>query len=181
MIEVMPMGNERKSVLTKEIKIVPWAAWALAAIAFAAAQWYFNLEMVRLPHPPPAWARPLFGILAGGGAAAYLLLIGYVNRDSKRRGMIPTLWTLVAILVPNLLCILLYFVLRRPLVQACPQCGGAVQAGFNFCPRCSYKLAPSCPHCQRIVGVSDAYCPGCGTPLRTEPSEVPSSPTTSPG
>ena len=181
MIEVMPMKNERQSVLAREIKIVPWLAWALGAISFAVAQWYFNIEMVRLPHPPPAWARPSLGILAGGCAAAYLLLIGYVNRDSKRRGMSPTLWTLVAIFVPNLLGILLYFVLRHPLIQACPQCGSAVEAGFNFCPRCSYKLAPSCPQCQRIVSVSDAYCPFCGAPLRTDASQVSGSPTTSPG
>jgi len=176
------MGNETKSVLAREIKIVPGWVWALAAISFVAAQWYFNLEIIRHPHPPPAWARPLFGILAGGFAAAYLLLIAYVNRDSKRRGMSPTLWTLVAILVPNLLGILLYFVLRKPLVHSCPQCGGAVEAGFNFCPRCSYKLAPSCPQCRRIVSASDVYCPYCGTLLRrTEQSEVSSPPTTTPG
>ena len=128
----MPMKNKRQSVLAREIGIVPWWAWALAAIAFVAAQWFFNFEIVRHPNAPPVWVRPLFGILAGVCAAAYLLLIGYVNRDSKRRGMSPILWTLVAILVPNLLGILLYFVLRQPLVRVCPQCGCAVQAGFNF-------------------------------------------------
>jgi len=178
---VMPMKNDNQGVLAREIRIVPWWAWALAGVSFIAAQWLFNLEIVRHPHPPPAWARPLFGILAGVVGAAYLLLIGYVNRDSKRRGMSPVLWTLVAILVPNLLGILLYFVLRQPLVHACPQCGSAVQAAFNFCPRCSYKLAPSCPQCQRILSVSDAYCPYCGTPVRTEQSQVSSPPTTTPG
>ena len=173
-IQVMAIRNE--SVLAREIKIVPWWAWALTAIPFAAAQWYFNVEIVRLPHPPPAWVRPLFGILAGGCAAAYLLLIVYVNRDSKRRGMSPLLWSLVAILVPNLLGILLYFVLRQPLVRACPQCGNAVQTVFNFCPRCSYKLAPSCPQCQHIVGVNDDYCPYYGTSLRKRESTAPHSP-----
>ena len=177
----MPMKNERQGVLAREIKIVPWWAWALAAIPFVAAQWYFNLALVHHPHAPPVWVRPLFGILAGVVSAVYLLLIGYVNRDSKRRGMSPVLWTLVAILVPNLLGILLYFVLRQPLVRACPQCGSIVQAGFNFCPRCSYKLAPSCPQCQRIVSVSDTYCSHCGASLRLEQPPVSSSPTTSPG
>ena len=118
---VMPMKNDNQGVLAREIRIVPWWAWALAGVSFIAAQWLFNLEIVRHPHPPPAWARPLFGILAGVVGAAYLLLIGYVNRDSKRRGMSPVLWTLVAILVPNLLGILLYFVLRQPVVRVCPQ------------------------------------------------------------
>lgn len=162
----MSINNQNRDILAREIKILPWWAWALAIIPFAAAQWFFNLEIVHYPHVPPRAVRPLLGLLAGVGAAAYVLLIGYVNRDSKRRGMSPLLWTLVAILVPNLLGILLYFVLRQPLVHACPQCGNAVRAEFNFCPRCGSKLAPSCPQCQRIVGLNDDYCPSCGTALR---------------
>ena len=163
---IMRALNENRSVLGREIKSVPLWAWALAVIPFVAAQWYFNFEIVRHPHAPPAWASPLFGLLAGVGGAVYLLLIGYVNRDSRRRGMSPLLWTLVAILVPNLLGILLYFVLRQPRVISCQRCGNAVQTGFNFCPRCDYKLAPSCPQCQRVVSVNDVYCPYCGTSLR---------------
>lgn len=159
--------NENRNLLAREIKIVPWWAWALAVIPFVAAQWYFNFQIVRHPHPPPLGLRPLFGLLAGVAGAIYLLLIGYVNRDSRRRGMSPLLWTLVAILVPNLLGILLYFVLRQPPVRSCPECGGTVRAEFNFCPRCSCKLAPSCRECQRVVGISDDYCPYCGSSLRT--------------
>ena len=177
----MRIHNENKIFAAKEIQIVPWWAWAIAGIVFVAAQWYFNLEMVRHPHAPPAWVRPLFGILAGVGGAGYVVLIGYVNRDAKRRGMSSLLWTLVAILVPNLLGILLYFVLRQPLVRDCPQCGNAVQSGFNFCPRCSYRLAPGCPECQRIVGVNDDYCPHCGTSLRQQKATVPNSPLDHPG
>jgi RNA polymerase subunit RPABC4/transcription elongation factor Spt4 len=160
--------NETQTGLTAEIKIVPPWAWALAVVAFAAAQWYFNIAVVRHPHAPPAWARLLLGLLAGIGGGCYLLFIGYINRDAKRRGMSPTLWTLVAILIPNGMGILLYFVLRQALRNACPQCGNAVQTGFNFCPRCNYKLSPSCPQCQRLVGVNDVYCPYCGTSLRNE-------------
>ncbi len=93
------------------------------------------------------------GLGAGLAGACYLLLIGYINRDAKRRGMSPLrfgrLWRLF---IPNALGIILYFVLRQPLRGACPQCGYAVQTGFNFCPRCNYKLSPNCPQCQRLVG-----------------------------
>jgi RNA polymerase subunit RPABC4/transcription elongation factor Spt4 len=170
---IMPSKNQNKNVLAKEVKIVPWWGWALAIIPFVAAQWYFNIAIVRHPHAPAAWVRPLFGLLAGAVSAIYVLLIGYVIRDSKRRGMSPLLWSLVAILVPNLLGILLYFVLRQPLVCVCPQCGNAVQRGFNFCPGCSYKLAPSCPQCQRIVGVNDDYCPYCGSSQGQRESTAP--------
>jgi RNA polymerase subunit RPABC4/transcription elongation factor Spt4 len=114
------------------------------------------------------WARAVLGGLAGIGGGCLLLLIGYINRDAKRRGMSPTLWTIVAVIIPNALGMILYFILRQPRSSVCPQCGAAVQTGFNFCPRCSYKLSPSCPQCQRVVGVNDVYCPYCGTSLRNQ-------------
>jgi RNA polymerase subunit RPABC4/transcription elongation factor Spt4 len=178
----MQVKTESRTGLAGEIKIVPAWAWVLAGMVFVAAQVFFNVAMARHGSPPPAWARPILGLLAGIGGGAYLLLIGYVNRDSKRRGMSPVLWTLVAVLIPNALGILLYFVLRQPLQSACPQCGNAVQSGFNFCPRCSCKLSPSCPQCQRLVGANDVYCPYCGTSLpnpaaaeSTMPAKLPGS------
>ena len=162
----MQVKNETRTGLTAEIKIVPAWSWVLAGILFVAAQVFFNVVVARHSGAPPAWARPMFGLLAGVGGGCYLLFIGYINRDAKRRGMSPTLWTLVAILIPNGLGMLLYFILRQSLRSSCPQCGNAVQTGFNFCPRCNYKLSPSCPQCQRVVGANDVYCPYCGTSLR---------------
>jgi RNA polymerase subunit RPABC4/transcription elongation factor Spt4 len=170
----MQLKSETRTGLTAEIKIVPAWAWMLAAVAFVSAQVFFNLVVARQPNAPPAWGRALMGLGAGIGAGCYLLFLGYINRDAKRRGMSPTLWTFVAILIPNGLGIILYFILRQPRRGACPQCGNAVQTGFNFCPRCSHKLSPSCPQCQRVVGVNDVYCPYCGTslenPMVSEPS-----------
>lgn len=164
----MELKNETHIGFKSEIRIVPQWAWALAAIAFAAAQWYFNLVLPHQKDAPPAWACALLGLLAGVAAACYLLFIGYINRDAKRRGMSPTLWTIVAIVIPNALGILLYFVLRQPVRGACPQCGYGVQSAFNFCPRCSYKLSPNCPQCQRAIDVHAVYCPYCGTTLRNQ-------------
>ena len=65
-------------------------------------------------------ARPVLGLLAGVGGGCFLLLIGYINRDAKRRGMSPTLWTIVAVLIPNGLGIILYFILRQPREQCLP-------------------------------------------------------------
>jgi RNA polymerase subunit RPABC4/transcription elongation factor Spt4 len=137
-------------------------------VGFASAQFFFDIDLARLAEAPPAWFLALLGLLAGTILGCVLLFIGYVSRDARRRGMSPILWTLVAILIPNGLGIILYFILRQPLQRACPQCGNAVQTGFNFCPRCNYKLSPSCPQCRRLVGVNDAYCPYCGTSLRNQ-------------
>src|SRR5882672_6308972 len=129
----MQVKDETQPGLTTEIRIVPSWAWTLATVAFVAAQWFFNVAVAHHSGAPPAWCRPILGLLAGIGGGCYLLFIGYINRDAKRRGMSPILWTLVAILIPNGLGILLYFILRQPRSSGCPQCGNAVQTGFNFC------------------------------------------------
>jgi RNA polymerase subunit RPABC4/transcription elongation factor Spt4 len=166
----MQVKKENQTGLTAEIKIVPPWAWALAGIAFIAAQIVFNGSALWHAGSPPAWCRAVLGLLAGTGGGCFLLLIGYINRDAKRRRMSPTLWTIMALIIPNALGIILYFLLRQPMGISCPQCGNVVQAGFNFCPTCSYKLSPSCPQCQRVVGANDVYCPYCGASLRNQPS-----------
>ena len=166
----MQTNNDTSTRFTNEVKVIPTWAWVLAGLAFVCAQVLFNTLLAKQSDAPPAWARVLLGLMAGAVLACYLLLIGYVNRDAGRRGMSRLLWTSVAVLIPNALGILLYFLLRRPLHSACPQCGNAVQAGFDFCPRCSCKLGMSCPRCKRVlsagvVGALDAYCPYCGAAL----------------
>ena len=113
----------------------------------------------------------LTGIVLG----TYILFIGYVSRDSKRRGMNPILWTCVAVLIPNALGIILYFVLRQPLRGSCPQCGTTIRTGYNFCPQCNCKLSPNCPQCQHAISFIDIYCPYCGTSLRNPVSAAPTS------
>jgi RNA polymerase subunit RPABC4/transcription elongation factor Spt4 len=171
----MQVSNETHTGLSAEIKIIPTWAWALAVVVFICAQWFFNIAVVHHAHPPQPWSRPFLGLLAGTVGGCYLLLIGYVNRDARRRGMSAILWTLVAILVPNGLGFILYFLLRQPLRGVCSNCGHTVQSGFNFCPNCSHKLSPNCPQCQRVVGTNDVYCPYCGTSLRAQasPAQVP--------
>jgi lipid-A-disaccharide synthase-like uncharacterized protein len=161
----MQVTNHKPTRFSEELRQTPWWAVVLAAIAFLAAQFVFNVVIGREANAPPAWGRALLGLVAGVVFAGYFLLIGYVNRDAGRRGMSRLLWTVVALLVPNGLGIVLYFILRQPLVALCPQCGVAVQSAFHYCPKCSTKLHPSCPHCQREVQIGDKYCPYCGGTL----------------
>ena len=81
-----------------------------------------------------------FGIflgLAGGTlAAAYFLLAGYVYADAVRRGMPPIPWTALAVIIPNCVGFVLYFVLRKPMLHPCPSCGRGVAPDAAFCPRC---------------------------------------------
>jgi hypothetical protein len=76
------------------------------------------------------------GLLVGALAAIWILCLGYVYVDARRRAMPPVPWTLIAALVPNLLGFLFYFALRKPIAAPCPQCGQAVESGQHFCSRC---------------------------------------------
>lgn len=158
----MQVSGEKQIRLADEIKIVPGWAWVLAAAGFVGMQIVFNVVLAHEKDAPPAWGRALLGVLVGTIVICYVLLIGYVNRDAGRRGMSRILWTLVAILVTNGLGVILYFILRQPLQTACPQCGSRVQAGFNFCPKCNYRLGLSCVQCKNVVRPGDIYCPYCG-------------------
>ncbi len=76
------------------------------------------------------------GLLGGALIAVWLLCLGYVYADAQRRAMPAVLWTLIVILVPNLLGFLLYFALRRPIVSACAHCGQPIAAQQRFCSWC---------------------------------------------
>jgi hypothetical protein len=79
-----------------------------------------------------------FGLLAGVFIAIWILGLGYVYADARRRGMPPILWTLIATFIPNLLGFLLYFALRRPIALPCPNCGQANTPGQRFCSWCGH-------------------------------------------
>jgi hypothetical protein len=74
--------------------------------------------------------------------AIWILCLGYVYADSRRRAMPAILWTLLAALVPNLLGFLFYFALRRPLVSPCPRCGQPGETG-RFCSACGFDKLSS--------------------------------------
>ena len=84
--------------VNRDFKLVARWAWILAAIGFLSMQFVFNVVIARQPDAPPAWAGVLLGLLVGLILTCYLLLIGYVNRDSGRRGMSRVLWTTVSVL-----------------------------------------------------------------------------------
>jgi hypothetical protein len=84
-------------------------------------------------------AAPFLGLVAGVVIAIWILGLGYVNGDARRRGMPPILWTLIVAFIPNLLGFLLYFALRRPVALPCPHCGQATTAGQRFCSWCGYQ------------------------------------------
>lgn len=154
-------------VIPRAARIVVGALWLGAEVIAQAVHAYVNggdkLE-----------ALAVFGAVTAIGAilSIFILLIVYVNRDAKRRGMSPVLWTLIAIFVPYAIGIVLYFVVREPMPYACPQCGEAVSARFNYCPNCKFNLQPTCPHCRREIRPDHRYCPHCASDLAPQDASV---------
>ena len=117
------------------------------------------------PHAPPFAGRVALMLLTSVLLSIYFLLVGYVNEDAKRRDMGQVLWTLPVIFVPNCLGFLAYFLLRKPLIEYCPQCGDRVEKGFHSCSKCGCELAPSCGSCGQAVSRDYVVCPYCGKSL----------------
>jgi hypothetical protein len=86
------------------------------------------------------------GMVVGTFVAFWLLCLGYVYADARRRTMPALLWLLLCIFVPNLLGFLLYFAIRRPLGSPCSNCGQLIAAEQRFCSWCgSQNFAPPTP------------------------------------
>jgi RNA polymerase subunit RPABC4/transcription elongation factor Spt4 len=167
----MQVRNDHPTRFSDEVRSIPLWAGIVATVGFLGVLIAFVVVLGHDPKAPPPALRALFGVLTGTIAACYILLVGYINHDAGRRGMSRLLWTLVSLFVPNGFGVILYFILRKPLPTACPQCGTAVQPGFGFCPSCRYRLQPVCPHCQRGVTQGNVFCPYCGGALN-EPAQV---------
>jgi len=118
----------------------------------------------------PTSILAVIGIVTGVGLflATFILMLGYVNRDARRRGMNPALWTLlVLVLSPGYVGIgfIIYFLIREPLPYPCPRCSQPVGPRFNFCPNCKCDLHPSCPNCKHEIAETDKFCPYCAYEL----------------
>jgi hypothetical protein len=158
--------TRRNSNFSEEFGIVPGFMMPLALVAAACVMYLFLDYMPQHdPHAPPFPARLFLGALVGCVAAAYILLIGYVNQDAKRRDMGQVLWTLLVIFIPNGIGFLAYFLLRKPLAEHCPKCGERVEKGFHFCPKCGHSLLPTCAQCGQPVSTEFVCCPYCGKGL----------------
>jgi hypothetical protein len=149
----------------------PWWLIALAVVGFLGVQ--ALVHFATLSDPPPLGVRIFLLPFAGLVVAFYILVAGYVNRDAKRRGMNSLVWTLLVIFIPNAIGFIIYFLTRRPVLLQCPQCSTHIEAGFTYCPRCSYKLTPTCPKCDRSVTITDVFCPYCGKALEATPPAEP--------
>ena len=159
----------------REWALVPQAArWiaALASLAFVALMAAVFLlpawasgEARALYALVPIFLLTLFGVVP---LALYVLLVGYVYGDARRRGMNAVLWTLLAVFIPSAVGIILYFILREPVPVPCPSCGTPSSKSDAFCARCGCAVRRACAQCRRPVEAGWSNCPSCGVPLSAE-------------
>ncbi|HLW80838.1 MAG TPA: zinc ribbon domain-containing protein [Candidatus Acidoferrales bacterium] len=156
------------SRFTKELRVIPKAAWIVGWFIYAC--FTTPLFFFAVPTDPdmgkwPRWGQALFVYGIFLFVVALVALIGYVYGDAKRRGMRYVMWTLLAIFVPDLIGVILYFILRDPLPAECPGCHASVFAKFAFCPHCGTATRPVCPQCGKALEPAWVNCGYCGTKL----------------
>jgi hypothetical protein len=148
-------------------------AWAIAAVIFFGMQALFWLVIWPQSHPDELEKLSDVGkicipLLAGAFLACYVLLIGFVYADAKRRGMRYVMWTLLATFIGNFIGIILYFLMRDPMPTPCPKCGKLAAQSFTFCPSCGTELMRTCRVCHKKLGAGWSNCAYCGTSLTAQ-------------
>jgi hypothetical protein len=156
----------------REWAVVPQAArWIAAFVGLVVAASVGGVFVVPVAVERDARTllamSPFFLLAAFGAAAAatFVLLVGYVFADAKRRHMNHVLWTLLAIFIPNAIGVILYFILRDPIPLPCPACGQPSRKGLAFCGACGAAVRPTCPQCRQPIESGWKACAHCGTRL----------------
>ena len=147
-----------------ELRMVPVWSMVLAVVLFVGMQLIFHVVMPHHKHELLPM-RLMMGYAWGTLWASYALLLGYVSRDVKQRGMSPGLWMLVCVVLPGGIGAVVYFLLRQPVLSQCPNCSTTIAATYHFCPQCQFQMAPVCGRCFRGVQITDVYCVQCGHDL----------------
>lgn len=152
----------------ERLRLIPLPAWVVAVLLY-----FCTAALVLgagIPSDPTMrawqpWQKGLFAFGLPLLLVVYVLLVGFVYGDAKRRGMRYVMWTFLAALVPDAIGIILYFLLRDPLPTPCPSCRTLAPHSFSFCPLCGTPLMRTCPNCRRAVQTGWANCAYCGTKL----------------
>jgi hypothetical protein len=113
----------------------------------------------------PMVAGPIFFLV---GALILLFIFTWIGigvavyYDAKRRGMEPLLWALVATLIPYLLGLIAYLIVRHPVQSLCASCSQPYTPNDVYCKHCGTAVQAQCPSCGRPATSAARFCPQCG-------------------
>jgi hypothetical protein len=156
--------RENESQGDDELKMIPRWSMVLAAVLFLAMQYVFHVVMPHHKHELMP-LRIMMGYAWGTLVASYALMLGYVSRDAKLRGMSVSMWMLVCVVGTGGIGTVVYFMLRQPIMSRCPNCSTKMAADDHFCSQCQFQIAPVCGVCHRGVKITDVFCTQCGHDL----------------
>jgi hypothetical protein len=150
------------------LKLIRPVAWVIAVVMFFGMQVLFWAVIWPQSHPDEMEKLSDVGkiclpLLASTALFLWVLLIGFIHVDAKRRGMRYVMWTWLATLIPNAVGIILYFILRDPMPTPCPKCNKLSAQSFTFCPHCGAELMRTCKVCHKKLGQGWSNCAYCGT------------------
>lgn len=166
-----PQQNSGQSDgFSSELRLIP--AWSVLGgiVVFTLMQYVMWVVVPSHRHHPgpPFGFRLYFNMSISALAALYVLMVGYISRDSPRRGMSTTVWMLVCLVIPSGIGAVLYFLLRQPVLSACPACGARIESAYHFCPQCAWQVAACCGNCHRTARATDLFCVYCGHDLAAD-------------
>jgi lipid-A-disaccharide synthase-like uncharacterized protein len=162
-----PDPNDRGEHRDSELSMIPTWSVLLAVLVFLGAQYLFHFVLPHNRHEMMPM-RLLMGYSWGTLFASYVLLVGYVSRDVRRRDMPAGLWMLIVTIMPGGVGAVVYFLLRQPVLMRCPHCTTEIPSTYHFCPQCQFQVAPVCGQCFRSVKITDAFCTNCGHDLAAD-------------
>jgi RNA polymerase subunit RPABC4/transcription elongation factor Spt4 len=153
----------------QELQVIPKTAWTIAGVFYAVAATLIGLGITyggdRGVSGLPSIGKVALVLLPPVLLVALIAVYGYVCADAKRRGMRYVMWTLLAILIPDAIGIILYFLLRDPLPKPCTNCENMVPKKFAFCPKCGTEVQRACKVCHKPVEAGWSNCAYCGSKL----------------
>jgi hypothetical protein len=157
------MPTSEKTTVGQDLRMVHPAVWFV--IGGFLLIWV-TLVVPKILHRStnPA-ALPFLLTVPALAISLYILMIFWVNADSRRRRMNSLLWTLVGAFVPYGIGFIIYMLSRDPMPQPCPACAAATTMTHAFCPTCGQKLTPHCPSCGQPVESTWKVCAHCGKKL----------------
>lgn len=86
----------------------------------------------------------LFGLFATLCILAIIFLGIWVYKDAKSRGLDAGKWTAIVVLVPNLIGLIIYFIIGRNEEQIqCDSCNSNVQVKSKYCMNCGKEINKS--------------------------------------
>jgi hypothetical protein len=163
------------------LRMIPLWSVVLAILVFFGTMYFLNMAG---PAPPADAARRnnspaqqqqrrrvggeagrlMFSYTTATALASYILLVGYVSRDVRRRNMPVAPWMLIVVVTLGAggIGAIVYFLLRQPIMMRCPNCTTELAATVHFCPQCQFQVAPVCGQCFRGVQITDQFCVQCG-------------------